>query len=81
VKIEIGNMVFVVLVGDCSLLVIPHIRLGLARFQHYLLSFEFKFISFRPTQIGHTQVITKAYPTKYVQHLCLRHHTKHDHGS
>jgi len=72
----------VVFVGDCSLPVNPYIRLGFGRFQYYLLSFKFKFISVKSTQTGYTSShTTKAYPIKCVQLLCLRHHTKYDPNS
>ena len=57
----------VVLVGNCSLLIISYIRLGFGRFQHYLLSLKFKFISIRPTQIGY---IYKSYNQDLPNRMC-----------
>jgi len=38
-------------------MIVPYSRLEFDNFQQYLLSFEFKFISIRPTQTGYIQVM------------------------
>ena len=46
-----------VLGDDCSIIVIPYIRLGFGKFQHYLRSVKFELKDVRPTQTGYIQVI------------------------